>query len=144
MLGWAAVVGGVTPLALVGWLRLAHPDLSDVRALVPAAPFALLVAGGAAFALVNAALEEAIWRGLLQSALTRTFGTRWAVALQAISFGLQHAHGIPRGVMGIVLAGAWALMLGALRSRSGGLLAPTVAHVVADATIAVIVLSNAT
>jgi uncharacterized protein len=61
--------------------------------------------------------------------------------LQAGSFGLQHAHGFPRGVIGVALAGSWAVMLGVLRHRSRGLFAPTLAHVVADATIAVLVLT---
>lgn len=143
MIPWTALVGGVTPFALFAWLELAHPDLRDVRAAVPAVPFALLLAGAAVFVLVNAALEEVIWRGVVQTSLTQSVGPAWAIALQAISFGVQHAHGIPRGGAGVLLAGTWALMLGVLRARSRGLLAPMVAHVIADATIAVIVLSRA-
>lgn len=30
---------------------------------------------------------------------------------EAVSFGLQHAHGFPRGAAGVLLAGTWALML---------------------------------
>ncbi len=138
--GWVAVVGGVTPAALLAWLRLFRPDLSDVRALVPAAPLPWLVAGGVLFALVNATLEELVWRGVLQPSLEGPFGIAGAVVVQALSFGIEHAHGIPRGPMGMLLAGSWAVMLGVLRRKTGGLLAPIVAHVVADATIAVIIL----
>ena len=67
------------------------------------------------------------WRGILQDRLVPLFG-------------LQHAWGFPRGPVGVVLAGGWAVMLGLLRRHSGGLLSPILAHVVADATIAVLVL----
>jgi membrane protease YdiL (CAAX protease family) len=134
-------VGAVTPFALTAWLVLARPDLRDLLAgYVPKLPFAVLVAGGVAFVFVNAALEELTWRGILFDRLEPLFGLRGAIVVQALSFGLMHAHGFPRGPSGVALAAIWALMLGWLRSRSGGLLATFVAHVVADATIAIIVL----
>lgn len=141
-LGWTMLVGGVTPVALLGWVLVLHPDLSDLHRMVPRVPLALLVTGAIAFAIVNALLEELVWRGVLQDRLTHAFGPTLAIVLQALSFGLQHAHGFPRGVVGVVLAGTWALMLGLLRRRSRGLLAPVLAHVVADATIAILVLSG--
>ena len=66
----------------------------------------------------------------------------WPVTsrITSLSFGLAHAHGFPRGVIGVVLAGSWAAMLGVLRHHTRGLAAPIVAHVVADATIATVVL----
>ena len=36
------------------------------------------------------------------------------------------------------MSGGWGLLLGVLRARSGGMVAPYVAHVCADATIAVL------
>lgn len=140
-LAWTLLVGGVTPIALVGWMVLFHPNLRDVvGAYVPDLPMPVLIAGAVGFALVNAALEELIWRGALQDRLAPVFGARGAVALQALSFGVQHLWGVPRGIVGVLLAGVWAVMLGLLRRKAGGLLAPFLAHVVADATIAVIVL----
>lgn len=136
-----ALVGGVTPVALAAWIALARPDLSDVLArYVPPYPLPVLVLGGVAFAFVNAALEEAIWRGFFQTQLSVLFGPWTAIAIQAASFGIQHAHGVPRGAVGVLLAGTWGAMLGALRRRTGGLAAPFVAHVIADSTIACIVL----
>ena len=150
-LGWSrgrvpllptVIVAGVTPLALVTWLLVMQPDLSDViEGYVPDLPLSLLIVGAVGFVLVNAVFEEVIWRGVLQDRLCVTLGHRAAVVLQAASFGLQHAHGVPRGVVGVLMAFAWALMLGWLRRRADGLLAPILAHVVADATIAAIVFS---
>lgn len=138
---WTALVGGVTPVALVGWLAFARPDLRDITGselLQVSTP--VLIAGGAVFAVLNATLEEVIWRGVLQPSLAAAWGARVAVVLQAASFGAQHAHGFPRGLLGVFLAGSWAVMLGLLRQRSRGLLAPVLAHIVADATIAALVI----
>lgn len=136
------VVGGVTPLALVGWLWLMRPDLGDVLdGYVPEIAWPYLVVGALGFVLVNAFLEEVIWRGVLQDRLALTFGPRIAIVLQAASFGLQHAHGVPRGPAGVAMVLVWGLMLGWLRRRSNGMLAPVLAHIVADATIATIILS---
>lgn len=139
-----AVVAGVTPFALVGWLLVARPDLSDaLRAYVPDLPLAALIAGAVAFALVNAVLEELIWRGVLSERLDALSSPAISIALTSLSFGVQHAHGVPRGAVGVVLAGTWAVMLAWLRRRTRGLAAPVIAHVVADATIAVIMLTLA-
>jgi len=143
--GWTALVGGVTPVALVGWLLLVHPNLRDVvGAYVPDLPLPVLIAGGVGFALVNAALEELIWRGVLQDRLEPLFGAGGAIALSSASFGVQHFHGVPRGALGVLLAGSWAVMLGMLRKHTRGMLAPFLSHVIADATIAVIILTLAT
>lgn len=138
---WTLLVGGVTPFALVGWFVALRPDLRDVvDGYVPELPLPILVIGGVGFAVINAMLEELLWRGILQDRLVPLFGVGGAIVLQAASFGLQHAWGFPRGPVGVVLAGGWAVMLGLLRRHSGGLLSPILAHVVADATIAVLVL----
>lgn len=140
---WIALVGGVTPGALLAWLLLTRPDLSDITSSpLLKMPRAVLFLGAAAFAIVNAALEEVIWRGLLQPSLAAAWGARAAIAIQGVSFGLQHAHGVPRGVLGVLMAATWGVMLGALRWHSQGLAAPILAHVVADATIAAIVLAR--
>lgn len=141
---WGTLLcAAVTPVALSLWLQLGRSDISDLVALIPKAPLPLLVLGGVTFALVNAFFEELIWRGLFQSRLVQLFGAPWAIGIQAVSFGVAHAHGFPRGLTGVLLAGVWAVMLGILRQRACGLAAPVLAHVVADATIACLVISAA-
>jgi membrane protease YdiL (CAAX protease family) len=135
------LAAAVTPGALLGWYWLARPDLSELLAMyVPAVPLPVLVLGALGFALVNAALEEIVWRGVLQTELEPLVGPAAAVGVQALSFGVQHAHGFPSGLAGVLLVTVWGAMLGEVRRRSGGLLAPLLAHVVADAVIAAIVL----
>jgi hypothetical protein len=137
------LTAAVTPGALVGWYLAVRPDLADVveTYLAVSAPAWLILLGAAGFALVNAALEEAVWRGILQPELAERFGPGLAVGLQATSFGAAHAWGFPRGVAGVALVTAWGVLLGLLRARSRGLLAPWLAHVAADAVIAAIVLT---
>lgn len=141
---WSTIVcAAVTPVALFLWLRLTQSDVSDLVRSVPQASLPLLILGGAAFALINAFFEELMWRGIFQTRLLELFRAPLAVGIQAVSFGVAHAHGFPRGVVGVVLAGVWGAMLGMLRQQARGLLAPVLAHVVADSTIAYLVISMA-
>lgn len=130
----------VTPIALVTWVRLMHPDLSDLLSQIPQVAWPVLLAGAVLFIFVNAIGEELIWRGLFIDRLGSMFGPLTAIMIQGVSFGAQHAQGVPRGLVGMGMAGIWGIMLGWLRRSSGGMLAPIFAHLVADATVAVIVL----
>jgi membrane protease YdiL (CAAX protease family) len=138
----ALLSAAVAAVALLGWFRLVTPDLSDIRRVfIGDWPTWLLVAGGGGFALLNAALEESIYRGLLQDALARTMGSpRGALVLQALAFGLLHIRGFPRGWGGVALATVYGLMMGGLRLRARGLLGPWVSHVLTDAAIVAIML----
>ncbi|MFC4402449.1 CPBP family intramembrane glutamic endopeptidase [Gracilibacillus xinjiangensis] len=42
------------------------------------------------FSILNAVLEEIIWRGILLSRFSEDFGSKWAVILTSVGFGLQH------------------------------------------------------
>ncbi len=136
----AAVV--LAPAALVLWY-VTHrddTDLADLGSQIPELRLPFLLLLGAGFSVANALLEEAIFRGVLYEALADGYGVAAAVCIQGVAFGVVHAHGFPRGVAGVVLASVYGLALGFLRQRSGGLLAPFVAHVFADAAIFVILL----
>lgn len=89
------------------------------------------------FALVNAFAEEVIFRGIMQGALSRAFRRQCLVViLQASAFAAFHfAGGFPNGYIGYLMTFIYGLMLGYLRERSQGLLAPFSAHVMADLAI---------
>ncbi|MBN1342422.1 MAG: CPBP family intramembrane metalloprotease [Phycisphaerae bacterium] len=129
--------------ALVLWYVLARPDVGDIRAMIPPLPRWMLPLACLVFAVVNALMEEAVWRWVLWTLLGRAIpGVGAVVALQAASFGLYHINGFPRGWIGVAMAGLYGLFLGLIRWRSGGLLPPVVAHVFADVTIfAILVLT---
>lgn len=137
VVGWVLLVVALSAGALVAWWAIVRPDLSDLPAL-PAGPHpALLAAGVVAWAMCNAAAEELYFRGALQHELVRALG-RGGVLVQAVAFGLMHYRGFPRGWAGVGLATIYGIMMSALRRRSGGLLAPWVAHVLADLVVVAI------
>ncbi|HEY8280628.1 MAG TPA: CPBP family intramembrane glutamic endopeptidase [Bdellovibrionota bacterium] len=92
------------------------------------------------FALVNAAAEEAVYRGVMQDALEKRFKDRlWLViGVQASAFAAAHFHsGFPNGRMGYLMTFGYACMLGMLRRRTGGMLAPYLTHLTADLVIGI-------
>ena len=130
----SVIIAGV---ALLAWYLVLTPDVSDLReAMFPPYPAWVLVLGGIGFAAVNAAVEEALFRGILLGALDRTLKSPIAaLLLQAAAFGLMHINGFPRGAVGVGLAAIYGLMMGMLRRRSNGMLAPWLGHVATDLTI---------
>ncbi|MBY0526470.1 MAG: CPBP family intramembrane metalloprotease [Gemmataceae bacterium] len=164
LLGYALVVGAIAPLRhSVHWLRVGRldarvllatagivvlsstalilyfvafrPDLRALAEQLPVRSVMPVILAGALFALSNALMEEIIFRGILQDALTSQLGERTAILVQAVVFGLGHMRGYPPGEIGMVLAGIYGLMLGVVRAWTGGLGATFIAHVFADATI---------
>lgn len=137
--GFAALSG----VALILWHQIFRPDLQDLlRAFVPDLPIWILLLGGVPFSMVNAAVEEVAYRGVLLSALRSAFATTIAAVIgQALAFGILHFHaGFPRGIIGVLLAVVYGGMMAILRLRSDGMLAPWGAHVLTDMTIILILL----
>lgn len=130
-------------LGLFLWHALAKPDLSDLlNRFLPKVGLPVLILGGVLFSMLNAAVEEIAYRGILLDAL-RDVGLPIALAigLQAAAFGSIHIAGFPRGWSGVGLATAYGTALGAIRIRAAGMLAPWIAHVLTDLVIVSIVLA---
>jgi uncharacterized protein len=132
----------VAAAALLSWYLFLHPNIADiVKAFVPALPLGLLIAGGLIFSMVNAAVEEGAYRGVMLHALDMSLGPGFAaLLLQALAFGAIHIRGFPRGWFGVGLACIYGLLMGVIRRRAGGMFAPWIAHVFTDVVIAGIVL----
>lgn len=64
-----------------------------------------------------------------------------AVGCCAVVFGTAHYTGNPSGLLGMAMATTYGVALGVIRHRSGGLLMPWIAHLCADAVIAVVLLT---
>jgi CAAX protease family protein len=124
--------------ALLSWYLLLHPNVADlVKAFVPDRPLGVLIAGGLIFSMVNAAVEEGAYSGVILHALDRSLGTGFApLLLQAVAFGAVHIRGFPRGWIGVGLACIYGLLMGVIRRRAGGMFAPWIAHVFTDVVIA--------
>lgn len=127
----------VSSTALLAWFLLLKPDVTDLAAMIPATDSIVVLAGmGLGFAIVNAIMEEVIWRGVMMEGLDAAIGPGSATILvQAVSFGIAHTAGFPRGIVGVFMAGIYGAMLGIVRRQSLGMKAPIIAHVFADATI---------
>ncbi|AKV01068.1 hypothetical protein AKJ09_07731 [Labilithrix luteola] len=138
---FAAVV--VSAVALLVWFQVARPDYRSLRGtLLLEMPMPLLCLCVLSFAMINAAAEEFLYRGALMSALDETLGTGVAsIVIQAAAFGLLHLDGFPRGPVGVALATIYGLMMGVVRRRADGMLAPCIAHVATDVAIGAILLN---
>jgi len=131
--------------ALIVWDVVCKPDLGPSRANIPTMPLWVLPLAGLAFALINAAVEEAIFRGILLQALDSAIGMGViSVVIQAVLFGWMHYSevGCPKGLLGVAMASVYGLMLGFLRNHARGMLAPLVAHVGTDVTVLVMVATS--
>ncbi len=132
---FAATVA-VSAVALVLYAWLAQPDVTEMAGDLGDLPAWSLPLGGVAFAVVNPAVEEALYRGALYHALEAETGSdAQAVIGQGIAFGALHVAGFPGGAGGVLLAGAWGIVLGVLRARTGGLRWSWWAHVAANVVI---------
>ncbi len=129
-----AIVSGI---ALCLWFWLLKPDLSVHLLSIPAMPIWLYPLAGLGFSIGNAAMEEFVFRGLVMQSLDSAIGPGIpSVMIQAWLFGVVHyLRGFPNGMWGLFMAGIYGFMLGVLRRRSQGMLAPWLAHICADMVI---------
>ncbi len=143
--GIARLILGTAAASLVAlpiWFMLADPEFTGITALADVPAWALAPVG-LFFALVNAGVEEAAFRGVLLDSLHSAVGATAALFIQAAAFGIVHyAHGVPDGPWGAVLSGGYGLMLGVIRLRSRGMLAPWIAHAITDAAIFVMIVMS--
>lgn len=118
------------------WTKDLGAGLRMVQGLSQYPAWLIFFIGIPLFALLNAFAEEIVYRGVLQEALMRVFAFPIAILLQASAFAAIHvASGFPNGIAGYVMVLAYGTMLGYLRLRSAGMLAPYLAHVLADLVI---------
>ena len=126
----------VSAVALLLWNAVAHPDLPRFFDQVPIVPPWALPLVGIGFAVFNAAAEEAAYRGVLMQSLDAALGPGVAsLGVKAAAFGVLHRQGFPGGPSGMALAATYGVLLGIVRRRSRGMLAPWIAHVAADGVI---------
>ncbi len=139
-----AVFAAISGATLLFWYVSVRPDLTDlVVTFIPDWPLWLIAPAALLFSLVNAAVEEAAYRGVVLGALNKARITSpAALVLQAMAFAALHFRaGFPRGVVGVELTFVYGLVLGEICRRAGGLMAPFITHVLTDMVIVTIVLA---
>jgi membrane protease YdiL (CAAX protease family) len=119
---------------LIGWFHFAKPDMSGYAKTLPHVSARILPLYMGGFAVINALLEEIVWRGFVMTALDAAFGAGiFSVIVQAVIFGMAHfIRGFPAGWSGAGLAGLFGLAMGLMRRYTGGLMVPWIAHSAAD------------
>ena len=134
-IAFAIAVCVATSGVLVAFHMLARPDLSGAAIRLPLTSPVVLILVGACFSIVNAVLEELIFRGILWEVVAAEWNARVALVVTAFLFGAFHLHGYPSGLLGMLLASMYGLALGLLRWWTGGLGLAIACHICADATI---------
>jgi membrane protease YdiL (CAAX protease family) len=126
-------------LAYYAWLI---PDVTILAASLPVAAFGNLALAALCFSILNATLEELLFRSVLYDAVAVEWSNPVAVVVTAALFGLGHLHGYPPGPPGAILAAGYGVALGLLRWWTGGLGLAIASHICADATIFEIMASS--
>jgi membrane protease YdiL (CAAX protease family) len=80
--------------------------------------------------------EELLFRGVMYHALEEWRGTRWAIWVTALGFGIWHLYG---GIVGVAAGFLYGVYFGAIRWRAGGIIGLIVVHALIDwSTVAII------
>ncbi|MCX6379125.1 MAG: CPBP family intramembrane metalloprotease [Armatimonadetes bacterium] len=125
----------LSPALILTWYRLTSPNLSALSSQIPVGNIVVLTLAGGVFALVNSILEEVLFRGILQQALSVQMGANASWAVQGVIFGTLHANGVPQGVVGMALASLFGIVLGWIRYKSNGIGLCCIVHFITDAVI---------
>lgn len=144
LVGLTGLISATALLAWASWtenLGIGERMMANLSN-IPTVVLALL--GIPLFAISNAATEEMVFRGVLQTALLQWSPLPWlAIAVQAAAFAAIHYEmGFPNGPVGYGMVFVYGLVLGYFRMRTGGLLAPITAHIVADLVIGMFMLAR--
>ncbi len=132
----------ITSLVLFAFHATIKPEASDYRTVLPLGAMGGTLMAGAIFIFTNAILEEFVFRGVLFDALEAQWGMPFTLIATSLFFGIGHLRGYPPGLIGAALAAVFGLLMGALRVWTGGLALPILAHMGADATIYIILISS--
>lgn len=81
--------------ALVFRAAFFQPDPERFRAMVPRGGLLVMISAALGFALLNATMEELIWRGGIQTWLIKHTSVWLAILLQGLSFGALLGQAFP-------------------------------------------------
>lgn len=127
--GWIFAGGAALGVAIPTILGIAPRGETFLKAL-PLLPVALLLAA------VNAFTEEAYYRCSLLSTLHEAIGKTQTLLLTVVFFGLGHwLYGSPPGILGFLMVGFLAWLMGKAMLETKGFLWPWFIHFVPDAVI---------
>jgi CAAX protease family protein len=129
------VVGPIVAIALttligIGVFMLNPPQAAGFRKAIPLLPAVLL------FAMMNAYGEELSFRAVPLSQLWTVVGSRQAIWMTAVWFGLGHYYGgIPSGLPGAVFNTLMGALFGKAMLETKGIAMPVFIHLWRDVLI---------
>jgi hypothetical protein len=127
--GW--IFTGAAALAVfIPTILAIAPSGDTIRRALPLVPAALL------FAAINAFTEEAYFRTSFLSTLHEVIGKTHTLLLTLVFFGLSHwLWGSPPGIIGFLMTGFLAWLIGKSMLETKGILWPWIIHFVPDAVV---------
>jgi len=106
------------------------PTGAAILRALPLFPAAIL------FAAVNAFTEETYFRASLLSTLHETIGRSQTLLLTLTFFGLSHwLYGSPGGILGFLMTGFLAWLMGRSMLETKGMLSPWIIHFIPDVVV---------
>ncbi len=122
------------PIALLAALPTAQENRTVLLAEDPGLVVTVLAV--LVLAVVNATVEELLWREMLVVHLHDIgLPIACAIAIPALSFGLAHLGGLPGSLPGVLLAAALGALLGGVRLTRFGLGGCIAVHVAIDVVL---------
>jgi membrane protease YdiL (CAAX protease family) len=120
----------LTALYIASAMTFVTPTAGLIARSLPLLPLALRAA------VLNSFNEEMLYRAAPFAWLVPVIGSRQALWLMALWFGLGHYYGgIPSGLIGLVFAGALGLLFGQAMLDTRGIAWPWLLHFLTDAVI---------
>jgi membrane protease YdiL (CAAX protease family) len=127
--GWIFAVIAAFAVAVPTILSL-RPSAEILKKCIPLIPASIL------FAAINAFNEELYFRATLLSTLTQVIGKNNALLINVVFFGMAHyLYGSPPGIIGFMMTGFLAFLLGKSMIETKGFLWPWVIHFIPDVMI---------
>jgi membrane protease YdiL (CAAX protease family) len=128
---WRWIGGVVAVIVCGGTVASGAADLTGagIRAALLWLPVIALAAA------INATAEELLFRHAVNATTRGLVGTWTRVALTSTYFGLAHVHGNPSGLVGILLSGAFGVVLALAIEQTRGFCWNWTLHFAADVAI---------
>jgi membrane protease YdiL (CAAX protease family) len=121
--------------ALVIWLQSRPRPRPEL--LLAALPLSTV------FSVINAAVEETIFRIAVLQSLVATIAPSEAAIVSGVMFGVPHYFGRPGGLPGVIMAGFLGWMMATATLQTGGIGWAWVMHFVQDVVIITIMIAAA-
>jgi membrane protease YdiL (CAAX protease family) len=143
-LAYAVLLTAIAVCVLITFHFIGRPNVYALRDTLPLPAVSSVFWAGVSISLVNAMLEETVFRGILWELVAQEWNNLIALATTSFLFGVGHLNGYPPGLLGASLAIVFGVLLGLLRWWAAGLGLCIACHVCADETIICLLVADGT